>query len=96
MIRILTIATALALGLTVCGTAKANIGNGHRFDHERIDLAHSAQFNRDGFGSIDPWWFDIDGDEFGYSHPSWLGFDGNDLRYFQHREFIAASVIPTG
>jgi hypothetical protein len=93
---ILTVAAALALGLTLCGTAKANIGDGQRSDLERIDLAHSAQFDRDGFGSVDPWWFEFDGDEIWESEPWWFWFDGNDLRYFEHRQFIADAVIPTG
>ncbi len=87
MIRFLTIATAL--GLTLCGTAKANIGDGDR-------LAHLARFDRDVFRSLDHWQLEIDGEEFRHSHPWLYWFDGSDLRYFEHRQFIADAVIPTG
>ena len=92
----LTVATALTLGVTLCGTAKANIGDGHRFDHERFSHVLSTQFGRDALRPLDPRWFGFDHDEFRPAQPWWLRSDGDDLRYFEHRQFIADAAIPTG
>jgi hypothetical protein len=96
MNRLLTFATALALGLTLCGTAKANIGDRHRFDHDRFNRAHPVQIDREVLRFLDPRWFDFDHDEFRRSHPWLFQFNGDDLRYFEHHQFISTSVIPSG
>ena len=82
MKRFLLIMTAAALVLTICGMAKANDRNGHRFDDRRIDR------DRDDFRRFDPRPFDFDRDDFRRFDPRRFDFDGNDFRRFDPRRFL--------
>jgi hypothetical protein len=92
MNRFLTMATAIALGLSSCGIAKGGgrteLCGYERFEPNRPsngarDLCHvnywGWRFDWDELRYVYPWWFDLYGDHY---NPWWS--DPNDLRYFDY------------
>lgn len=84
MNRFLTSATAMALGLALCGLANADGRNGQRIDRERFERGRNAECGRDDLRYFDRWRLQLDRDELRYFDDWRLDFAPEDLRYYEN------------
>jgi hypothetical protein len=82
MNRFLTSATAMVLGLAVCGIAKADGRNDQRFNQEGFERDRTAECNRGSLRYFDAWRLESYWDALRYVHQWWFGRDFDDLRHF--------------
>ena len=82
MNRFLRSATAVALGLGLCGTAKADGRTDQRVDQERLERDPNAD---DAWRYLDPWRLPFERDDLRYFDHWWL--DRDDLRHFEHFDY---------
>jgi hypothetical protein len=80
MNRFLTMATAIALGLSSCGIAMAG-GQTELCGYEPLEPNRPSNGARD-MCHVNRWGWRLDGDELRYVYPWWS--DPHDLRYFDY------------